>query len=182
MVGLVRFELTTSCTPCKRATRLRYSPMICGRAKKPDAPALGKPFPWLNSIQELSPRNTPKTRKAGSGQQDGFPLHSVLVQRFGPFRVIRVFRGDSALARFRVSPPSFRSRGTTARHFSFRCGKKSGVPGVTRTRDRRFRKPMLYPAELRGQNAGPFTGGSWPGLQHFFRDGAGWFTQPPQRP
>ena len=27
MVGLVRFELTTSCTPCKRATRLRYSPM-----------------------------------------------------------------------------------------------------------------------------------------------------------
>ena len=26
MVGLVRFELTTSCTPCKRATRLRYSP------------------------------------------------------------------------------------------------------------------------------------------------------------
>ena len=28
MVGLVRFELTTSCTPCKRATRLRYSPMI----------------------------------------------------------------------------------------------------------------------------------------------------------
>ena len=26
MVGLVRFELTTSCTPCKRATRLRYNP------------------------------------------------------------------------------------------------------------------------------------------------------------
>ena len=26
MVGLVRFELTTSCTPCKRATKLRYSP------------------------------------------------------------------------------------------------------------------------------------------------------------
>ena len=26
VVGLVRFELTTSCTPCKRATRLRYSP------------------------------------------------------------------------------------------------------------------------------------------------------------
>ena len=28
MVGPVRFELTTSCTPCKRATRLRYGPMI----------------------------------------------------------------------------------------------------------------------------------------------------------
>jgi hypothetical protein len=25
-----------------------------------------------------------------------------------------------------------------------------GVPGVTRTRDQRFRKPLLYPAELRG--------------------------------
>src|SRR6516162_4925840 len=29
--------------------------------------------------------------------------------------------------------------------------RKVGVPGVTRTRDPRFRKPMLYPAELRGQ-------------------------------
>ena len=28
---------------------------------------------------------------------------------------------------------------------------KYGVPGVTRTRDDRFRKPVLYPAELRGQ-------------------------------
>jgi hypothetical protein len=27
----------------------------------------------------------------------------------------------------------------------------TSTPGVTRTRDRRFRKPMLYPAELRGQ-------------------------------
>ena len=26
MVGAVRFELTTSCTPSKRATRLRYAP------------------------------------------------------------------------------------------------------------------------------------------------------------
>ena len=29
MVGLERFELSTSCTPCKRATRLRYSPKNC---------------------------------------------------------------------------------------------------------------------------------------------------------
>jgi hypothetical protein len=34
LVGLVRFELTTSCTPCKRATRLRYSPSK-GIAVKP---------------------------------------------------------------------------------------------------------------------------------------------------
>ena len=26
MVGPERFELSTSCTPCKRATRLRYGP------------------------------------------------------------------------------------------------------------------------------------------------------------
>ena len=26
MVGLARFELTTSCTPCKRSTKLSYSP------------------------------------------------------------------------------------------------------------------------------------------------------------
>ena len=26
MVGAVRFELTTSCTPSKRATKLRYAP------------------------------------------------------------------------------------------------------------------------------------------------------------
>jgi hypothetical protein len=46
---------------------------------------------------------------------------------------------------------------------------ESGVPGVTRTRDRRFRKPMLYPAELRGQTSS-LTGHSRPGLQHFFSD------------
>ena len=28
MVGLARFELTTSCTPCKRSTRLNYSPTL----------------------------------------------------------------------------------------------------------------------------------------------------------
>ena len=26
MVGPARFELTTSCTPCKRSTRLNYGP------------------------------------------------------------------------------------------------------------------------------------------------------------
>jgi N-acetyl-gamma-glutamyl-phosphate reductase len=30
MVGLARFELTTSCTPCKRSTRLNYSPPCFG--------------------------------------------------------------------------------------------------------------------------------------------------------
>jgi hypothetical protein len=44
MVGLVRFELTTSCTPCKRATRLRYSPSL-RRIKKPHHLPRCKPFP-----------------------------------------------------------------------------------------------------------------------------------------
>ena len=42
MVGLVRFELTTSCTPCKRATRLRYSPNKEGsESRMPSAEASG---------------------------------------------------------------------------------------------------------------------------------------------
>ena len=51
MVGLVRFELTTSCTPCKRATRLRYSPNK-RRVTKTHAPRRSKRFfeerilPW----------------------------------------------------------------------------------------------------------------------------------------
>ena len=28
MVGVVGFELTTPCTPCKCATRLRYTPSL----------------------------------------------------------------------------------------------------------------------------------------------------------
>ena len=57
--------------------------------------------------------------------------------------------------------PAIRSSPTIGRR------AKYGVPGVTRTRDRRFRKPMLYPAELRGQSS-PLTEDSPPGLQHFF--------------
>ncbi len=32
MVGAVRFELTTSCTPSKRATKLRYAPTSCAES------------------------------------------------------------------------------------------------------------------------------------------------------
>ncbi len=34
---------------------------------------------------------------------------------------------------------------------SFEVNENSGGPGVSRTRDLRFRKPLLYPSELRGQ-------------------------------
>ena len=38
--------------------------------------------------------------------------------------------------------------------FQAHCSKEAedaGGPGVSRTRDLRFRKPLLYPSELRGQ-------------------------------
>ena len=37
MVGAVRFELTTSCTPSKRATKLRYAPSHCIDSSLPTA-------------------------------------------------------------------------------------------------------------------------------------------------
>ena len=37
MVGAVRFELTTSCTPSKRATKLRYAPSHCVDSSLPTA-------------------------------------------------------------------------------------------------------------------------------------------------
>ncbi len=99
MVGPVRFELTTSCTPCKRATRLRYGPT--SQRKEEEAP------------------------------------------RPGPRQVIISTDGKSARAR---------------------C---TGVPGVTRTRNRLLRRQELYPVELRGQT-GALTDASPPRLQYFF--------------
>ena len=46
MVGPVRFELTTSCTPCKRATRLRYGPNQRTVTKR-HAGESGKWYFWL---------------------------------------------------------------------------------------------------------------------------------------
>jgi hypothetical protein len=104
MVGPVRFELTTSCTPCKRATRLRYGPKHQRKGEK---------APWPRATQVIN-------------------------------------LGEN------------------------------GVPGVTRTRDHRFRKPMLYPAELRGQEL-LVIGGSLPFLQQISRRRKGTkfcFTRP----
>src|SRR4051812_2777762 len=63
MVGLVRFELTTSCTPCKRATRLRYSPNKEGSQSgmpRAEASAFSGPGRVVFSIADLSaPRAIP---------------------------------------------------------------------------------------------------------------------------
>ena len=44
MVGPVRFELTTPCTPCKCATSLRYGPDLGKGAKATDLATRGKTF------------------------------------------------------------------------------------------------------------------------------------------
>lgn len=44
MVGPGRFELPTSCTPCKRATRLRYGPNKEESDTKPDHTPRSKRF------------------------------------------------------------------------------------------------------------------------------------------
>ena len=82
MVGLVRFELTTSCTPCKRATRLRYGPMIDRK---------GEEDPWHSRRQALScirilgrdaTRNSQEIRRATAGS--GILLHPY---RFDGYRL-----------------------------------------------------------------------------------------------
>ena len=63
MVGLVRFELTTSCTPCKRATRLRYSPNKEGQ-KVACSPRKQVVFLLFAQTVEKSPKRTAELRKA----------------------------------------------------------------------------------------------------------------------
>src|SRR5882724_10099356 len=64
MVGLVRFELTTSCTPCKRATRLRYSPNKEGSQS-------GMPRTVASAFSDVSPQ-----RRRGAGKIFGIGIFS----------------------------------------------------------------------------------------------------------
>jgi hypothetical protein len=50
MVGPRRFELLTSCTPCKRATRLRYGPTDRKTPKKIENPRDASSFPSFPSL------------------------------------------------------------------------------------------------------------------------------------
>ena len=52
MVGPERFELSTSCTPCKRATRLRYGPIV-RTVSKPHGRARRKPDSWEERFVRL---------------------------------------------------------------------------------------------------------------------------------
>ena len=72
MVGLVRFELTTSCTPCKRATRLRYSPMIHRKGEEDPCPAPRQALFGLNYPGGFCPRSTRiDPVRAGQTRQTG---------------------------------------------------------------------------------------------------------------
>src|SRR5882672_10244469 len=81
MVGLVRFELTTSCTPCKRATRLRYSPNKNRRVRKRHAVRRGKSFfgsdlRWPQKGAELSVRPPTNSRAPIGALFVSFAAHS----------------------------------------------------------------------------------------------------------
>lgn len=65
LVGLRRFELLTSCTPCKRATRLRYNPKKVRRFTAPEVPRYRCFLPNLaeftgRSLHEAQPKTTLK--------------------------------------------------------------------------------------------------------------------------
>gem|GEM_PF-794886 len=56
MVGATGFEPATSCTPCKRATKLRYAPLLCASrdSSSPDKSRLVPLRSWSTSEQSLS--------------------------------------------------------------------------------------------------------------------------------
>jgi len=99
MVGLVRFELTTSCTPCKRATRLRYSPNK-GGSQRPsvfcDARGFFAPPPGC-LFRDGSGRRSPRASRGVSG----------IVSTHAPHQRGRFKRG------------SCRGRGSLPRHAPF---------------------------------------------------------------
>ena len=86
MVGPVRFELTTPCTPCKCATRLRYGPDREGaanrwpealaRAFSPGAPVCGKmQFTSPNACNSMPSHSCPD---GGIGRRNGLKIRRPL--------------------------------------------------------------------------------------------------------
>ncbi len=67
MVGLARFELTTSCTPCKRSTRLNYSPTLefpDGRTRREKDFGAGRRV--CNRDIEIRPKRSGTLQRAGT--------------------------------------------------------------------------------------------------------------------
>lgn len=121
MVGLVRFELTTSCTPCKRATRLRYSPMIHRKDEEaPRVPArqviIFRPAPHGKKSAAVACWGMATTRTARRPQRQRYrnregesPIEAFEIAR-GAVRIW--FRGDAVPYRYttRVTELARRAR------------------------------------------------------------------------
>ena len=68
VVGLARFELTTSCTPCKRSTKLSYSPRRSGPQQKVDMNEVEADCkPWISGKMRSGGKGLPLTRWRDDG-------------------------------------------------------------------------------------------------------------------
>ena len=72
MVGATRFELVTSCTPSKRATRLRYAPIEC-ELRNPERgfPKSAGTLPaWRGKVKNAGEERPPaRTNRTGPGSR-----------------------------------------------------------------------------------------------------------------
>ena len=68
VVGLARFELTTSCTPCKRSTKLSYSPRRSEPQQKVDMNEVEADCkPWISGKMRAGGKGLPLTRWRDDG-------------------------------------------------------------------------------------------------------------------
>jgi hypothetical protein len=123
MVGPVRFELTTPCTPCKCATRLRYGPDREGAANSPPRAFASEEFAWHDARQESGDPCSTESLARALGSSDEF--------------LISAARWRAGSAGFQpAEQPALRSRtGFPVRH------DESLEPGE--------RQPVIYGSELR---------------------------------
>ena len=83
MVGLVRFELTTSCTPCKRATRLRYSPNKEGSQsvmRREVASAFSRVFKSLTHASGVNPSTTSNFAASSPAFAPGMGANGTMIE------------------------------------------------------------------------------------------------------
>ncbi len=68
VVGLARFELTTSCTPCKRSTKLSYSPRRSEPQQIEDMNEVEADCkPWISGKMRAGGKGLPLTRWRDDG-------------------------------------------------------------------------------------------------------------------
>src|SRR6185437_4232725 len=131
----------------KRLTGRGFSPLECSATIHPDGRFLAQSYVWRRCDENAALHSYNfRTCRHSADRNVLSPSISVLRCRLlpllGPASRLLAWRlGAWWLGASRL--------GTPRPLVSFR--KSFGDPGVIRTRDLRFRKPLLYPAELRGQ-------------------------------